>query len=74
MKKHDRQWFENRIGKKIYRIKTPRQDKCKCVRCVSAKVDGFFVGSLKGDESITRTHILWLLDHQGIGYRYGDKP
>ena len=68
---HTRQWFRNRVGKRIYRKKRS----CKCLSCQKTYVD-ILDGVRDGKQVVRRDfHADYLfMVHNEIGIKYYDKP
>ena len=73
MKRHSKQWFIDRIGKRIYREPI---DSCKCVHC--QKHNSFIIddGMKDGKRELRREfHASYLFDCQNdLQIDYFDKP
>jgi hypothetical protein len=58
---HDKQWFIDRIGKRIYR----KENFCPCPICVNIHKEGLIV--------MDEYHAIYLYDCQSMNISYHDK-
>lgn len=61
--RHTEKWFENRIGKRVYRHK----NHCPCVHCVKVLTEGLVIHDTQ------HAHYLKLVQDEE-GMRYFDNP